>query len=136
MELSAFPEDSAMIDDLLAWLGTDFMPHGHCFLWRTDLLLLHVGSDLLTALAYFSIPIALWIFVRKRQDLAFNWIFTMFAMFIFACGAAHLLEAWNIWNDHYYLEGVVKLGTAGVSVTTAVALWPLLPRALDRKSVV
>lgn len=119
-----------MWDDLIAWLGTDMMPHGHCFLWRFDLLLLHVGSDLLIALAYFSIPVALWVFVKQRKDLAFNWIFSMFAMFIFACGATHLLEAWNIWNDHYYLEGVMKLGTAAVSVATAIAVWPLLPKAL------
>ncbi|XOZ34151.1 sensor histidine kinase [Halomonadaceae bacterium KBTZ08] len=123
-----------MWDDLVSWLGTDLMPHGHCFLWRYDLLLLHVGSDLLIALAYFSIPVALWLFVKRRTDLAFNWIFIMFALFIFACGATHLLDAWNIWNDHYYVEGGMKAVTAVVSVATAIAVWPLLPKALQLPS--
>lgn len=33
-----------------------FMPHGMCYPWRPDTLALHVGSDLLIALACFSIP--------------------------------------------------------------------------------
>jgi two-component system NtrC family sensor kinase len=45
------------------------MPHGYCFLWDRGLLLLHVISDCLIAVAYFSIPITLAYFVRKRRDL-------------------------------------------------------------------
>ena len=36
-----------------------FMPHGHCLLWRWDLLFLHVTGDLLTFTAYFIIPLVL-----------------------------------------------------------------------------
>ena len=63
-----------------------FMPHGHCLQWLPDLLFLHVSGDLLTSIAYFVIPIALVYLVKKRTDLAFNWIFIMFAAFIFLCG--------------------------------------------------
>jgi len=49
-----------------------FLPHGVCFLWDETLLLLHVVSDSLIALSYFSIPIALVVFVRRRKDLAFT----------------------------------------------------------------
>ena len=49
----------------------EFMPHGMCFLWRPDLLWLHAGSDALIALAYYSIPVALIYFVRRRKDLVF-----------------------------------------------------------------
>lgn len=51
-----------------------FLPHGHCYLWRPDILWLNVGSDLLIALAYYSIPVSLIYFVRKRKDLAFHWV--------------------------------------------------------------
>ncbi len=51
---------------LLAELLSDgFMPHGNCFLWRPSLVWLHVISDGVTALSYFSIPVALIYFVRK-----------------------------------------------------------------------
>ena len=47
--------------ELLRTLFTSdgFMPHGHCYLWNTRLVLLHVISDCLIGLAYFSIPITL-----------------------------------------------------------------------------
>ena len=35
-----------------------------------------------------------------------------------------------MWVPDYGLEGMVKLGTAAVSSTTAVALWPLMPKPL------
>jgi len=38
-------------------------PHGICLLWRPELIWLHVVSDGLIAAAYFSIPVALSVFV-------------------------------------------------------------------------
>lgn len=107
-----------------------FMPHGHCYLWRPEVLWLNVVSDGLIALAYFAIPFALIYFVKKREDLAFNWIFMMFAMFIVACGLTHLMSIWTVWNPDYGLEGMLKLLTAIVSLATAGTLWPMMPRLL------
>ncbi|HEY9839356.1 MAG TPA: ATP-binding protein [Candidatus Obscuribacterales bacterium] len=107
-----------------------FMPHGHCFFWQPGVLWLHVVSDLLITLAYYSIPFALLYFVSKRRDLAFNWIFVMFGVFIFACGTTHLVAILNVWHGWYWLEGGVKLLTAAVSCCTALVLWPLLPKLL------
>jgi L-lactate permease len=78
-----------------------FMPHGMCYLWRPDILALHIGSDLLIALAYFTIPFTLLYFVRKRRDIQFNWMFLCFAVFIVACGSTHLMEIWVIWRPDY-----------------------------------
>jgi hypothetical protein len=33
-----------------------FIPHGHCYLWQTNLVGLHILSDGLIGLAYYSIP--------------------------------------------------------------------------------
>lgn len=112
----------------------DFMPHGHCFLWRADLLVMHVGGDVATAAAYFAIPAALMKLVRERKDLEFNWIFIMFALFIFFCGITHMLDALNIWHGFYHLEGAAKLATAIVSLITAVLIWRLIPTALAMPS--
>jgi len=115
-------------------LEADFMPHGHCFFWRTDLLWLHVGSDVVTTLAYYAIPLILVYFARKRNDIPFNWMFFMFGAFIVACGTTHLLGIITIWNGAYRIEGVVKLITALLSIATAGCLIPLVPRALSLPS--
>src|SRR5881392_3534499 len=47
---------------------TGFMPHGHCYLWNQDLLTLHLVSDALITLAYFSIPFTLLYFIRALAD--------------------------------------------------------------------
>jgi hypothetical protein len=55
-------------------------PHGICLLWRPELIWLHVGSDAIIAAAYFSIPFALAVFVSKRPDVQYNWVFWSFAL--------------------------------------------------------
>ncbi|QPF72209.1 HAMP domain-containing histidine kinase [Roseateles sp. DAIF2] len=120
-----------MGQDLLQWTASQgFLPHGYCFQWSPTLLGLMVGSDMLIALAYFSIPLTLLVFVRRRQDLKFNWIFLMFSAFIFLCGSTHVVDILTIWWPQYWLQGYTKAATAGVSVVTAIALWWLMPAAL------
>jgi signal transduction histidine kinase len=104
-----------------------FMSHGHCYLWRPNLILLHVTSDSLITIAYYTIPFTLLYLVRKRKDLPFNWMFVAFGVFIIACGTTHLLEIVTVWTPVYWLSGVVKAITALASVTTAVALVKLAP---------
>ena len=58
-----------------------FMPHGMCYMWRSDLLLLHVGSDILIALAYFSIPAAMIVMIKNRPDIPHS-VFRLFVAFI------------------------------------------------------
>jgi two-component sensor histidine kinase len=107
-----------------------FMPHGMCILWRPDLLWLHAGSDALIALAYYSIPVALIYFVRRRKDLVFPTVFILFGAFIFACGTTHVLGVWTIWHPDYWVEGAVKAATAAISVVSAILLWRVVPSAL------
>jgi two-component sensor histidine kinase len=106
------------------------LPHGYCLLWLPSLVTLHVVSDALIALSYFSIPFALLYFVRRRQDLAFKWIFGLYAAFILSCGLTHALGIWILWQPMYWLDGGVKAVTAFASVGTAALTWHLVPRAL------
>jgi PAS domain S-box-containing protein len=110
--------------------ANDFMPHGYCYLWDKGLVWTHVLSDSLIALAYLSIPVTLVYFIRKRRDVPFNWVFLCFGVFILACGATHAMEVWNLWHADYWLAGAVKVVTALASVSTAILLVPLIPRAL------
>ncbi|MBX9255868.1 PAS domain S-box protein [Desmonostoc muscorum CCALA 125] len=107
-----------------------FIPHGHCYLWKPGLVWLHLLSDVLTGLAYYSIPVMLVYFVRKRRDVPFGWMFLMFSTFIVACGTTHLMDVWTLWYPTYWLSGFIKAITAFVSVVTALELVPLIPQAL------
>ncbi|MBD2497068.1 PAS domain S-box protein [Nostoc sp. FACHB-280] len=107
-----------------------FIPHGHCYLWQPGLVWLHIISDAIIALAYYSIPLTLFYFVRKRPDLPFYWIFLLFAAFIIFCGTTHIAEIWTLWHPTYWLSGIIKAATALVSLFTAIELVPLVPKAL------
>ena len=116
----------------LEWLCTPgaFMPHGQCYLWTPGIVWLHVISDALIALSYFSIPISLLLFVRRRRDVEFRAVYLCFAAFVLACGTTHLLEIWNVWHAHYWLSGFAKAVTAAVSLPTAYLVVRLLPVAV------
>jgi PAS domain S-box-containing protein len=109
----------------------EFMPHGYCYMWNPGLVWLHVISDSLIALSYFTIPFTLLWFVRKRRDLPFSWMFVLFGTFIVACGATHVMEVWNLWHAQYWLAGGLKAVTALASVATAILLVRLVPQALE-----
>jgi diguanylate cyclase (GGDEF)-like protein len=111
-----------------------FIPHGHCYLWKPELLGVHILSDSLIALAYYSIAISLIYFVRQRQDLPFNSIFLLFAAFIISCGTSHLSEIWTLWYPTYWLSGFIKAFTALVSIYTCFSLFKLIPKALNLPS--
>jgi PAS domain S-box len=117
-----------LLDHLFSSGG--FMPHGYCYLWEPGLVWLHVICDAFIAAAYLSIPLTLFYFVRRRRDLPFHWMFLSFGAFIVSCGATHAMEVWNLWHANYWLAGAVKGVTALASVSTALLLIPLVPRAL------
>ena len=110
---------------------TMFAPHGLCLLWDPELLLIHIASDAVIAISYFSIPFALTYFVLRRRDLEFGWVFWAFALFITACGFTHGFSILTLWVPVYGLEGIVKALTAAASVITAILLWPLIPKLLS-----
>ncbi len=110
--------------------SSPFMAHGHCYLWNSELVWLHVSADSLIAFSYYSIPVTLVYFVQKRKDLPFDWIFLLFGSFIILCGTTHLMEIWTLWHPTYWTAGFLKAFTALVSIGTAASLIPLIPKAL------
>jgi PAS domain S-box-containing protein len=121
------------VEQIILYLfgAASFAPHGYCLLWRPDLIIMHVASDALIAGSYFSIPAALALFMRRRSDLDYHWMVGLFAAFIFACGTTHILEIVSLWYPIYVFQGLVKMVTAGVSLVTALLLWPLIPKILQ-----
>ncbi len=117
---------------LSKWLTSDgLMPHGFCYQWNPALIWLHVLSDTLIALSYFSIAVALIYFARKRRRFPFGWVFICFGVFIAACGATHVVDVWTLWVPSYWFSGGVKIIAAMTSVPAAIYLAWLMPAALS-----
>ncbi len=98
-----------MTDTLQMLINSEgFMPHGHCYLWTPSLLWTYVLSDALIGIAYFSILLALIIAFKRRPDIPFHRIFGMFSMFIFFCGARHVMSIWTFWHPTCWLDALPK----------------------------
>lgn len=104
----------------------EYLPHGFCIAWNPQLLAMHVISDLLIAIAYFSIPIGIVYVARRRPDAELQPIYYLFAAFILACGVTHVMGILTLWVPLYYTQGIAKIITALVSVATAIYLLPKL----------
>ncbi|MDO9453626.1 MAG: sensor domain-containing diguanylate cyclase [Stagnimonas sp.] len=127
--------DSSAVFSLFSPVGR--IPHGVCLTWDPTLVWTLAASHLLVGLAYMTIPVALFVFMRRQKGLQFTWMFGLFGTFIFACGTTHFISLMNIWQPHYGLEAVVMAITAVVSVATAATLVPLIPiasRFIDEKT--
>jgi C4-dicarboxylate-specific signal transduction histidine kinase/ActR/RegA family two-component response regulator len=119
-----------MAGSLNYFASVEFMPHGHCYFWRTDLMTLQVASDSVIAFSYYAIPVIFAYLIRRRSDLPFPRLFWLFGLFIVGCGTTHLMEVYTVWNPAYWLSGWIKAGTAVVSLLSAVALVRVVPEAL------
>ncbi len=111
-----------------------YIPHGHCYLWQTPLVGLHVVSNALIAIAYFSIPALLFYFVKKRRDVPFSKAFMLAGAFITFCGIGHLFDIWTLWFPAYWVAGFIKAATALISCITAIKLVEWLPQFLALRS--
>jgi PAS domain S-box-containing protein len=113
----------------------NFIPHGFCLAWDPGLLGLHVISDAVIAIAYYTIPFALLYFISRRRDLAFRGLFALSGAFILACGTTHIMGVVTLWYSAYWLDGIIKFFTATVSIFTAAAIWWAMPKALALPSM-
>ena len=113
---------------------SDYMAHGFCFSWEPGLVWLHVLSDILTGVAYYSIAFAMAYFAYKKRDLPFIMVFLFFGLFILACGTTHFFAAYTIYVPDYWVEGYIKTFTMVVSVIAAILFIPKIPIALEMPS--
>ncbi len=95
------------------------------------MMALHVVSDAVIVLAYFTILVALFRFVRSRgDDLPSRGLFVLFGAFILLYGFLHGMPVWTAWQPDHWLAGWAKAATAVVSLATAAVLVPTLPKAM------
>jgi two-component system sensor kinase FixL len=119
------------------WQFQVFMPQGMGSPWLPEPMTLHVVSDALIALAYFTIPFSILRFVRGRDDLDRSHLRLsfLFAAFIALCGVTHVMSIVVLWAPVHGIEGWIKAATAIVSLATAFWLFTFVPLALKLPSV-
>ena len=126
-----------MPDLLSTFFANNFIPHGHCYLWKPGLVWLHITSDAVTTLAYYLVAFAIVYFTNERKDLPAHTVMLLVGFFfIFAlCGTTHLMEVVTLWHPIYWVSGLIKAVTGAWSFYTfTFLLIPLIPVALDAPS--
>ena len=110
------------------------MPHGFFYLWQSQFIGVHLVSDVLIALSFFSIPIALIYFGHQHKNLPVSQVFLLFVGLFFFCGLNHLIEILSLWYPFYGLSGGFKAMTALISILTTFTVIPLMPKLLQLRS--
>ena len=110
--------------------SSDYMPHGHCYLWEPPLVVLEVATNASIGLAYLAISLTLVHLVRRVRDLPFQWVYVAFGLFIVTCGFTHFMDVWVIWRPHYWLERHGPPRLRGRLGGHGAAPPPLVPRAV------
>jgi two-component sensor histidine kinase len=87
-------------------------------------------TNLLIGAAYLSIPTVIVAYLRRRPEVESKWVFWCFALFILGCGATHFAHVLLLQDPAFWYVPTIMahVFTAGISVATAIALWPLLPK--------
>lgn len=111
------------------WLATpELMVHKMCYMLRPEVIGLHIVSDLIIAISYYTIPLAMLTYLRGKVTELKNF-FWLAILFITMCGTTHLLSIVVLFKPLHLIAGIAKAGTAAVSIITAIAVWPLLKSA-------
>jgi hypothetical protein len=90
-----------------------------------------LSSDVSIAIAYFAIPVTMAVVLRQRRnDIPYPWLWTLFVLFIVACGLTHLTHAFSAASgtDYLWLQAAINVFCAATSVGTAIAFAFILPQ--------
>ncbi|MEO0823320.1 MAG: ATP-binding protein [Pseudomonadota bacterium] len=104
------------------------VPHAMGAAMDPVVMSVHAVSNVLIALAYFSIPLAFALFLRRRPGFAHTRLVLLFGAFILLCGLSHAVHVLAMFHPLHALEGGLKALTALVAIATASALFLLLPQ--------
>lgn len=107
-----------------------FLMNGSYYLLQLGLMLFHLTSDLLIALAYYFIALILTYCLIKRPNMPFNLTFWMLAILMIFSGISYSQKIWNQQYSHYGLFGLVKGTTVIVAIVTVIFLIRLARKIL------
>ncbi|WP_145980727.1 sensor histidine kinase [Magnetospirillum sp. ME-1] len=114
--------------------SSDFLPHGLCLSWRTELIALTVISEIVIGACYVSVACSLAYFARKRPDFPYPGVMTLFAIVFALCGVSHLIEVLTLWIPLYGAQAIFNAAVALLAIPAAWKMWTLVPQALTLPS--
>jgi two-component system sensor histidine kinase/response regulator len=100
--------------------------------WSTGLGLTLLLANLLTALAYFAIPVAILYILWRRKQVHWSRLWFLLFVTLVIGGLVHLLAATAFWWPAYRFHLVVNVAMAVVAWIAIVMLIPRVPRLLER----
>ena len=112
---------------LMNFLSAAFISQGNYELWQSELLPLHVVSDVLIAVAYYGMALLSLCFFQKWRDLSFRSIFLLLGALLITSGTEHLMVILTLWYPIYWLSVILKCLTAALSVFTVGLIITLIP---------
>lgn len=90
-----------------------------------------IAFDLMMGGACISIAAALWVHLRKRENIAFNWATAMMTLYVAFMAVIHLLDAWHALQPIPGAHLAVKLAALPVALLSGVAIWFMIPYVLQ-----
>ena len=109
----------------------NFILQGACCQWQPQLMGLHAVSDLLIALAYYSIPAILtYYYARKQGDVPLSKGFLLLGAWFFCAGTTQLMQFWMLVRPSEWLSSLLAVVTAVISLWAVASLIPRVPQML------
>jgi len=114
--------------------STDFLPHGLCLSWRTDLVSLMVVSESVIGICYLAVALSLAVFARKRPDFPYPGVMILFSLVFALCGLSHFVDVVTLWLPWYGIQALFNTAVAVLAIPAAWRMWRLVPAALTLPS--
>ncbi|MEG4217841.1 PAS domain S-box protein [Microcoleus sp. Pol14C6] len=108
----------------------NFILQGGCCQWQAQLMGLHAVSDVLIALAYYSIPAILTYYARKQPDVPLSKGFLLLGAWFFWGGTTHLMQVWMLVHPSEWLSSSIAALTAIISLWALASLIPWISQFL------
>ncbi|HSF73907.1 MAG TPA: sensor protein, partial [Microcoleus sp.] len=94
---------------------------------------LHAVSDLLIALAYYSIPAILtYYYARKQGDVPLSKRFLLLGAWFLCGGTTQLMQVWMLVHPSEWLSSLLAAVTAVISLWAVAELIPWVPQMLAK----
>jgi len=107
-----------------------FIPLGLCFKWNQTVLMLIVTGNVLAAMAFATMPLAVFSYLKRSHHQTYHWIFLLFTASCVTAATAHAVKIWTVFNPVFGLESTLDFLSGLSFMSTAVLVWPLIPKVL------
>ncbi|WP_228057261.1 PAS domain S-box protein [Tychonema sp. LEGE 07203] len=108
----------------------NFISQGGWEGWPPQLMGLQAVSDLLIALADYSVPAILAYFAWKHRQLPSSKGFLLLGVWFFCGGTTYLMQVWMLVHPSYWLSSLLAAVTAVISLWAVAELMPSLSQLL------